>query len=363
MTEGLGTPPVPVLWVSGAPDVGKSTAGWGLYQRMAADGHPVAFVDVDQLGLFGPEPPDDPDRHRLKAANAVETLTNFARHGAGQLIVTGVVDPRRGIDPWLRRAEDLEVTLVRLRADWDELRRRYVGRGFGVERLGELKTLADAADRYNAGTALDVTTMTPEEVTDAMYGVIGGVRTSALPAAAPACAAPAATDQNAPVLLITGPTAVGKSTIGWNVLGAQWGRGLPSAYIDVDQLGSISMGDTRQLKAENTGSVWRGYRAAGARCLVVVARDAPGAFDHCFENQQVLSVQLNAAPGELADRVARCAARRRPSSRGRLIACSAPLVTEGDHRPGRRCTVPAVSAPPDTAGAGRGALGSRRPGR
>ena len=85
--------PVPVVWVSGAPGVGKSTAGWGLYQRLKALGESVAYLDVDQLGRFCPDPPDDPDRRRLQATNAIEMLTNFARHGTRRVIVSGVVDP------------------------------------------------------------------------------------------------------------------------------------------------------------------------------------------------------------------------------------------------------------------------------
>jgi adenylylsulfate kinase-like enzyme len=297
-------PPVPVLWVSGAPGVGKSTAGWGLYRRMRSTGRPVAYVDVDQLGLFSLDPPDDPDRRRLQAANAIEVLTNFAGHGATHLIVSGVVDPQHGIDPYLRHAQHLDVTLVRLRADWTELRRRYLGRRAGIERLDELAALADTLDRTEAGVVVDVTRMTPEQVVDALVDMIGTSdgRTPAHPA--PPKVSGASAGAKVPVLLITGPTAVGKSTIGWNVLTTLCGRGLTAAYIDVDQLGFISTGPSRQLKAENARSAWHGYHAVGARCLIVVARGAPGSYEHAFTGELVTSVHLDAAPADLAERIA-----------------------------------------------------------
>jgi adenylylsulfate kinase-like enzyme len=323
--------PVPVLWVSGAPGVGKSTAGWGLYSRLRALGQSVAYLDVDQVGLFCPDPPGDPDRRRLQAANAMEVLTNFTRHGATQLIVSGVVDPQLGIDSYVRHAENLSVTLVRLRADWGELRRRYLGRGFGVERLDELMVLAAALDRNDVGAPLDVSDLAPEEVIDALIDLIGGGggRTAADREPAPV-ALTAADGGKVPALLITGPTAVGKSTVGWDVFATLSARGVSAAYIDVDQLGFIAPASaSRQVKGENMGRLWRGYRATGAQCLIVAARDVPGFYEHYFEGELVTSVHLDAAPADLADRVARRAAGGGPRLAGDdLFGAPEALLTE-----------------------------------
>lgn len=73
-------------------------------------------------------------------------------------------------------------------------------------------------------------------------------------------------------------------------------------------------------------SVWRGNRAACARFLVVVARDAGDAYDHCLDDQPVVRVQLNAAPDELAERVARRAAGERPRLAGDSLLAALPWV-------------------------------------
>ena len=295
---------VPVLWVSGAPGVGKSTAGWDLYGRLGSAGRSVAYVDVDQLGLFAPDPPHDPGRHRLQAANAVEVLVNFARHGAEQLIVSGVIDPQRGIDPYVRQASDLEVTLVRLRADRSELRRRYLDRGSGVEQLDELMVVADAYDQLNEGVTVDVTALTREQVLDALLEIHDGTAQSTSADGPIARIRPAALAEGGSVLVISGPTAVGKSTVGWNVFSALCERGLVSAYIDIEQLGFASSGPWWQLKGDNLLSVWSGYRAAGAQCLVVVARGASDVYDDWLHADSVTRVHLDAKPGQLAKRVA-----------------------------------------------------------
>src|SRR4051812_34820609 len=327
--------PVPVLWVSGAPGVGKSTAGWGLYSRLRALGESVAYVDVDQVGLFCPDPPGDPDRRRLQAPSAMGVLTNSARRGATQLVVSGVVDPQLGIDSYVRHAENLSVTLVRLRADWGELRRRYLGRGFGVERLDELMVLAAALDRHDVGVRLDVSDLAPEQVIDALLDLTGraGERMATDPQPAPV-ALTAADGAKLPVLLITGPTAVGKSTVGWDVFATLCARGVSGAYIDVDQLGFMSPADaSRQLKGDNMGRLAHRYRATGAQCLIVVARDAPGFYDHYFEGELVTSVHLDAAPADLASRVARRAAGEGPRLAGdELFEVREALLTEITNR-------------------------------
>lgn len=296
--------PVPVLWVSGAPGVGKSTAAWTLYTRMGSAGHRVAYVDIDQLGLFGPAPPTDPERHRLKATVLVEVLTTFARHGAQQLIVSGIADPHRGIDPYVRHAGHLDFTLVRLCCARDELRRRYLGRGSSGERLDELMAVADALDRNDVGVALDTSTMSPGEVADALAGHTGGRR----PPDTPPRHVPSLDGEpggGRPVLLVVGPTAVGKSTVGWGVLSTLWQRGVTAAYVDVDQLGFSAPETGLQLKAENLARVWQGYRDAGARALVVVARGAPDAYEQALAGEDVTTVHLDASPDDLAERVAR----------------------------------------------------------
>ncbi|WP_169736723.1 AAA family ATPase [Pseudonocardia spinosispora] len=290
--------------MTGAPGVGKSTAGWALYTRLASADDRVAYVDIDQLRLFVPAPADDPERHRLKATNLLEVIDTFRRNGARQVIVSGVVDPHRGIEPYVRGTEaEYEFTLVRLRCARDELRRRYLGRGSSGECLDELMSLADKLDRDGLGVPLDTTTRSPHEVVEALiervdrqqqeHSIWSGTQTVHRRLGA-----------DVPVLLLVNPTAVGKSAVGWEVMQSLGAKGVTAAYIDVDQLGFVQP-ECGPVKAEALTGVWRGYRAAGARALIVVARGAPPAYEPALAGENLTTVCLDASPTDLADRVAR----------------------------------------------------------
>ncbi|MBF6331663.1 AAA family ATPase [Nocardia transvalensis] len=298
---------ISVLWLTGAPGVGKSTVGWELHTWARAEDLPVAYVDIDQLGLLAPPPTGDPDCHRLKAANLVEVVRTFRRHGAHHVIVSGVVDPDRGIEPYVEDAADLEFTLVRLRCTREELRRRYLDRGSTGERLDELMSVADAYDRNAVGEPFDTTTMPPGEVVRKLSDRIRPALQANSPTTVPL---PAPRDADVPgreqmtVLLLAGPTAVGKSTVGWEVLKTLWERGLPAAYVDVEQLGFCHPDAAPKAKADNLLQVWRGYRRAGACALIVVARGEPLRYRQALADELVITVHLEASPSELAKRIA-----------------------------------------------------------
>ncbi|MGW5220373.1 AAA family ATPase [Nocardia sp. NPDC004085] len=291
-----------VLWLTGAPGVGKSTAGWALYSWARASHRPVAYVDIDQLGLLVPPPVGDPEAHRLKAANLVRVLDTFRRRGARQVVVSGVVDPSAGIDAAVREAADVEVTLIRLRCAREELRRRCLARGSSSERLDELMAVADAFDRNGVGRPLDTTAMSPRTVVEALADRIcpAAVGFSPVSSSAPEVGPRV---EPSPVLLLTGATAVGKSTVGWEVLRIVRGRGITAAYVDVDQLGFGPSGFA--AKTDNLLAVWRGYRHAGARALIVVVRGAPDRYREALAGERVVTACLEASPAELARRIAR----------------------------------------------------------
>lgn len=289
-----------VLWLTGAPGVGKSTAGWALYSLAKAEGLPVGYVDIDQLGLLLPAPTGDPDYHRVKAANLVAVLETFRRHGAQQLIVSGVVDTERGIEPYARVAADVEFSLIRLTCTREELRRRYLGRGSTAERLDELMDLVDALERNAVGTPLDTTAMAPPAIAEMLADRIRRVGP-----AQPTVPAPVVPpEEPAPVLLLAGPTAVGKSTVGWEVLQILRERGIRAGFVDVDQFGFYPSDSAAKIKVESLQRVWRGYRGAGARALIVVARGAPQAYEQALADELVTTAYLEASPSVLAERIA-----------------------------------------------------------
>ncbi|WP_069160397.1 AAA family ATPase [Nocardia altamirensis] len=294
--------PLPVLWLTGAPGVGKSTVAWAMYSWAKDEGRPIAYIEIDQLGLLAPAPSNDPQYHRVKADNLRAVLDTFRSHGVQQVIVSGVVDQERGIDGYFATALDIEFTLVRLRCDRTELRRRYLGRGSSEERLEELMSVADAYDQNAVGIPFDTTALAPHEIVAKLSELVCVAgqphSTAATPAEPPTTGAPA------PVLVLAGPTAVGKSTVGFEVLRMLWSRDLPAAYIDVDQLGFCDAEFAREAMSENLIRLWHGYRQAGARALIVVARGIPRPYLQALADQSVTLVHLTASPSGLAKRIA-----------------------------------------------------------
>ena len=150
---------LPVLWLSGPPGVGKTTVAWELFERLGRQGLAVGCVDIDQLGMC-PEPAGDPGRYRVKARALAAVAANFRDAGAQCLVVPGVTDPGREIEP----VPNTELTTCRLRADPAELTRRITGRG-GMTDLAEALEHAEAVD-LAPGAWVDTTGLSVREVAD-----------------------------------------------------------------------------------------------------------------------------------------------------------------------------------------------------
>jgi broad-specificity NMP kinase len=77
-----------------------------------------------------------------------------------------------------------------------------------------------------------------------------------------------------PVLWVCGPAGVGKTTAAWEIYSALAQSDVEVGYVDIDQLGMCfpepeSDPGRYRIAAENLGAVVAGYRAAGARAVVV----------------------------------------------------------------------------------------------
>lgn len=284
----MGTAKTPVLWTTGAPGAGKSTTAWGLYRRIVEAGGNVAYVDIDQLGLIGPPPGGGDAAHAIKAANLLRVLEVL--RGTAQLVVSGVVDPSK---PYLE-GPGFDLTLVRLTCDRDELRSRFLGRGSPAAALPALFEVADAYDRAGFGEEMDTTGQRPEQTVEALFR---------------RCAVDAGTVRPpdaglplpGPVTVVTGPTAVGKSTAAFGALRDLWERDLPVAYVDLAQLGFAHPGPDPALEAALLSAVWRGYREAGAKHLIVVAREFRPEHRRVFDDVTV--VHLDADEPTLTARI------------------------------------------------------------
>ncbi|GIG68141.1 AAA family ATPase [Phytomonospora endophytica] len=295
-----------VLWLYGPPGVGKTTVAWEIRARL---GEPAAFVDIDQLGMCYPDRPGDPGRHLLKADALAAVLPGFRQAGARTVVVSGVVDPGTGV--LTERLPGADVTVCRLRADTDELTRRFTGRrGADPGLVGEVLRDADAHETAGpAESCVDTTGLTPGEVATRVLAGIGtrppehGDPPAVLPPARPTG------DER--IVWLCGPVGAGKSTAGFPVYLKALAAGMTAAYVDVDQIGfgPAVPGDRRghRLKAANLAALWRVFRAAGARRLVVVGgiEDATAfkTYTERLPGDAITLARLHAGPATLTERI------------------------------------------------------------
>ncbi|GAA1305508.1 hypothetical protein GCM10009610_17150 [Pseudonocardia xinjiangensis] len=301
-----------VLWVSGAPGTGKSTVGWGLFKEIAARGADVAYLDMDQLGLIGPPPGGGDASHRIKIENLLVQLSVLRSAGARRIIVSGVIDPDVGIEPYLAGhplGNIADFRLVRLVCERDELRRRFLGRGSPAGLLEQLMILAEQLDRTDFGASFDTTGQRPDETVDELLNQFD-VETDEAPVQEmkQSDMEPAS---GGSVLVVTGATATGKSTACWQVLHDLWKEGVSAAFVDIGQLRFSHPNPPVEVTAARTAALWNSYKRAGAQVLIAVDRDASVAAK-LITSDPVVFVELVADSAALADRVARRAAGESP---------------------------------------------------
>jgi hypothetical protein len=110
------------------------------------------------------------------------------------------------------------------------------------------------------------------------------------------------------IIWLCGPTAVGKSTVGWSVYMQSLRSGSRTAFVDLDQIGfrrPASAGN-HPLKAANLASLWRTYAGEGARRLVVVGPVTAAAVDvyrAALPAAHFTLCRLKGRPDTLSDRV------------------------------------------------------------
>lgn len=265
---------VPFLWLCGPSGVGKSSVGFELFDQLSNAGTATAYVDLDQVGLCYPTPGDDPRNNRVKARNLGEVWSGFRAAGAQCLVVSGIVDDAEEIRRHADLLADTALTVCRLRVGHDELRDRIARRGWQLDLTEEAVRNATQLDRTDfAGLVVDTAGLAVAEVA-------ARVRDAGWPGRVPPRQAPALPPRDAartgsvPVLWLCGPPAVGKSTVGFEIFMRLLGDGVPAAYVDLAQIGFCRPApdddpDHHRLKANNLGRIWEGFRAAGARCLIM----------------------------------------------------------------------------------------------
>jgi broad-specificity NMP kinase len=293
---------VPVLWVSGPPGAGKTTVAWEIYSELERSGVDVGYVDIDQLGMCFPER----GGHRIAAANLASVVAGYRAAGARAVVVSGVVDPERGIDRDL--LPGISLTACRLRAEAGELRARLTARRADaayIERAVAEAEVLDAAVRDEL--CVDTSGLRVEQVVALVRERSAGWMD--LDSTVEAAGASPGPDPGGEILWLCGATGVGKSTVGFafllrHVLGA----GQAGAFVDLDQIGFHRPAvPDHPMRARILADMWRTFRAAGAQRLVVVgpAEDgaAVAAYARALPAATITVCQLRAGPEELARRI------------------------------------------------------------
>jgi adenylylsulfate kinase-like enzyme len=292
---------LPVLWLCGPSGVGKSTVAWELFTRLPGAG----YVDIDQLGMCYPEIPSDPGRTVLEASILGRAVANFAAAGASSLVVSGYIDSRRGIHTeYLTQAAH---TVLRMRCDQPELRRRLEVRARPGEQRESLLREAEILDRSSlAYPVLDTTGRTTDEVLEAVRD-----RWPHHPVRQP-MPWPEPVGTPGEILWLCGATAVGKSTIGWEV--AKWSRraGHITGFVDLEQIGFLNPAPARdpsnhRLKAANLAAVCANFCEHGARRLVVVGpvelHNQVRLYREALPAATMKLYRLHASPERLGERI------------------------------------------------------------
>ena len=305
-----------ILWLFGPPGVGKSVTAWGLLDLLSDRGEAPSYVDIDQLGMADPEPTGEGEAHALKAWALAAVGRVHAQRGATTLVVSGVLDPDQ-IGFYRRALADFDLALVRLTADEVVLRRRMDARGHHAEDWSGV--LADARRHEAARHRLPVVRSdagTPSEVARRVLDV---ART--LPDSSSARAdesTPTKTVGVGRAVLLTGSRVSGKSTVGWLVFMLARQRDIPTAFVDLRQLGfrGRAGGPTdHALQAATTGALWQVFRARGNQLLLLNGTtDDPaqaGLYADHLDGARMTTVRLTASSAELA-------ARARARSRGEM---------------------------------------------
>jgi cytidylate kinase len=297
---------MPVLWIWGAPGVGKTTVGWQVWTELSAAGFTAGYVDIDQLGMSLPASTADPERYGLKVDNLAAVLPHYRSAGADLLVVSGACD----VEHIQKFADGARVTLCRLQLDHEALRARLAGRGWDSDTVDA--AINEAID-FDASTLADITIDTAglsvAEVVTALRGQVRG-----WPRTEPAVAPIGRPDPAGDIVWLCGPTGVGKSAVGWDLFIRAYQDGRRVALIDLQQIGFLEpsgRGDpgNHLLKARNLAAMWATMRADDADCLIVVGtvddREQFRVYTDALPTATLTLIQLHAGCDQLAERIVR----------------------------------------------------------
>ncbi|GGS92986.1 hypothetical protein ACFFV7_42410 [Nonomuraea spiralis] len=310
----MRTDRVPLLWLSGPTGVGKSSLGWEIFDRLGRGGVKAAFVDADQISLCHPEP--EGGTHRVRARNLAALWPGFLREGMRCLVLAGFVDTPEEVREYTELLPGAAFTVCRLRVPSEELRERFLGRGWRPDLVeaAVAEAAAQEGSRY-ADLCVDTGGRTVAEAAQLVLGRLGAAFGTAAPApgrvpVVQGGGVAAAGRARVPLLWFSGATASGKSTVGYEVFSRIHRSGVRAAYVDLRQIAALrpsSADEGRRLKARGLAALWAGYRADGAAYLVVSGEadsdETVRAYARLLPDLAPTVFRLHASPATLLERV------------------------------------------------------------
>ena len=293
-----------MVWLLGTSGVGKSTVGWELLKVLESSGVRAAYIDADQLRLTSGI---DTSESELIAAGLASVTQGYRASDAQLLIVAGLLDDDDHLRRILPDTPRENVLSVHLHATNQTIRQRVTDRGWLVELADESIEYAAKLDPNFADMSSDTTDMTPDEVACSLLES-ALVLTSRRPAFAVQQAAEPPPAQATQVVVITGPTGIGVSTIGFETFTHLANAGEKVGYLDSNQLGIVGAtprdDDLAYLRALNSGAVANEFSQHGVRTVVVGADPhAAAAMNLAWTTDAVTGIWLDASEYEIANRL------------------------------------------------------------
>jgi predicted kinase len=222
---------LPVIWLCGAPGTGKSTVAWRLFHDFADRSIRVGYVDVDQLGMLCPAPKSDPDRHQAKADALTAVMPNYAQAGARLFIVSGVLDPVVGARVAARLPS---ISFCHLKAEVPTVRARLADRDPQQELAEDAISMMRGLDQASfISHTVDTDGRTPQDIAREVAPLVKPL------AEAPSTAGADAAQGDGDLTVVSGPRAVGKSSVSWQLFTQKCASGVATAYADLEQLGLL----------------------------------------------------------------------------------------------------------------------------
>jgi broad-specificity NMP kinase len=291
---------LPVIWLCGAPATGKSTVAWRLFHDFADWSIRVGYVDIDQLGMMCPAPQSDPDRHQAKADALAAVMPNYAHAGARLLIVSGVLDPVVGARVAARMPS---IAFCHLKAAEPTIRARLADRDPQPELAEDTISMMRGLDQASfISHTVDTDGRTPHDIAREVAPLVKPL------AEAPSTAGTGAAQGAGDLIVVSGPRAVGKSSVSWQVFTQKCASGVATAYADLEQLGFLrpADGDDTALRVSNLAALWNALRPLGIRSLIANGQlDGEGAslLRTRFDSASVRVVRLTASADAYRQRI------------------------------------------------------------